>query len=60
MQGRVPVKVQGPIAKGDLLVSAPNGVAISMKNPPVGSVIGKSLENFTGDFGTIEMVVGRD
>ena len=60
MQGRAPVSVMGPVSKGDLLVSAANGRAMAMTNPPVGSVIGKSLENFSGNFGIIEMVVGRD
>jgi hypothetical protein len=60
LQGRVPVKIIGPVRKGDLLVSAANGHAQAMVNPPVGSIIGKSLQNFDGDFGTIEMVVGRD
>ena len=60
LQGRVPVKVIGPVSKGDLMVSAANGHAQAMATPPVGSVIGKSLQNFSGDRGVIEIVVGRD
>lgn len=57
--GRVPVKVQGKIAKGDMLVSAGNGRARAEQDPKMGSVIGKALENFDGDEGVIEVVVGR-
>jgi hypothetical protein len=57
--GRVPCKVQGPIVRGSLLVSAGNGCARAEKNPKTGSVIGKALTSFDGDNGTIEIVVGR-
>ena len=57
--GRVPCKVQGDIAKGDMLVSAGNGRARAAADPKVGSVIGKALENFSGAEGVIEVVVGR-
>jgi len=57
--GRVPCKVQGPIERGSLLVSAGNGRARAEKNPKTGSVIGKALTSFDGDIGTIEIVVGR-
>jgi hypothetical protein len=64
LQGRVPVKIQGSVTKGDMLVSAPNGYAQSCNAPCVGSVIGKSLENFTATDGNqtavIQAVVGRD
>jgi hypothetical protein len=62
LQGRVPVNVIGPVGKGDMLVSAGNGYAQAGVNPPVGSVLGKSLTNFifTGNTGTIEIAVGRD
>jgi hypothetical protein len=62
LQGRVPVNVIGPVGKGDMLVSAGNGYAQVGVNPPVGSVLGKSLNNFTftGNAGTIEIAVGRD
>ena len=59
LQGRVPCKVVGPVAKGDMMVSAGNGCARAEINPVMGSVIGKSLENFDGAEGVIEVAVGR-
>jgi hypothetical protein len=59
LTGRVPVKVYGPVFKGDLMVSANNGHAISNNIARAGSIIGKSLENFEGSEGIIEIVVGR-
>lgn len=59
LQGRVPCKVSGKIKKGDMLISAGNGYAKSCENPEIGAVIGKSLCDFDGDFGTVEVVVGR-
>ena len=59
LMGRVPCEVQGPVAKGALMVSAGNGRARSQLNPAAGTVIGKALESFDGDVGTIEIVVGR-
>jgi len=59
LTGRVPVKVTGTIAKGDMLVAAGNGVARAEADPKMGSVIGKALENFDGAEGVIEVVVGR-
>ena len=59
LQGRCPVKVIGPIKKGDLLISAGDGRAKSNNSPQVGTVLGKSLEDFTGSLGTIEVAVGR-
>jgi hypothetical protein len=59
LQGRVPVKVTGTIAKGDLLVSASNGHAVANNEARAGTIIGKSLENFTGESGVIEVAVGR-
>ena len=58
LQGRVPVKVRGIIRKGDMLVSGGEGYARPMVHPYIGSVIGKSLENFEGE-GIIEVAVGR-
>ena len=58
--GRVPCKVQGPIRKGDMLVSAGNGHARAEQLPQIGTVIGKALENFDGAEGVIEVVVGRN
>jgi len=62
LQGRVFVKVVGVVQKGDLLVSAAqNGYCIVNNKPPVGSVIGKSLDNkINSSAGLIEIVVGRD
>lgn len=61
LQGRVPCKVVGPVAKGDILVtSAKPGYAIVNNNPNVGTVIGKAVGAKTtlGD-GIVEVVVGR-
>ena len=59
LQGRVICKVIGPISPGDMLISAGNGYACAEKNPKIGTVIGKSLGNFAGDRGFVEVVVGR-
>jgi hypothetical protein len=55
--GRVPVSVVGKISKGDLMVSAGNGRARAESNPAVGTVIGKSVENFSGGEGTVEILI---
>jgi hypothetical protein len=59
LQGRVPCKVSGKIRKGDMLVAADNGHARAEEDPKMGQVIGKALEDFDGDSGVIEVVVGR-
>jgi hypothetical protein len=59
LTGRVPTKVRGPIRKGDLIVSAGEGHARAETIPQVGTVIGKALEDFNGDTGVIEVVVGK-
>jgi hypothetical protein len=61
LQGRVPCKVLGNVAKGDLLVtSAIPGYAIVDNDAKVGTVLGKSLENKTDDNrGVVEIVIGR-
>ena len=59
LQGRVPCKVRGNIKKGDMLISAGYGFACPAPSPVLGSVIGKSLENFDGIEGIIEVAVGR-
>jgi hypothetical protein len=59
LQGRVPVKVHGPVAKGDLMVSGPNGHAVANNMARAGTIIGKALENFEGGSGIIEVVVGK-
>ena len=57
--GRVPCFVQGPVRRGQMMVSAGNGRARAEVNPVMGSVIGKALQDFDGESGTIEVVVGR-
>jgi len=59
--GRVPVSVTGTVRKGDLMVSAGDGTAraVTIASPKVGTIIGKSLEDFDGDKGTIEIVIGK-
>ena len=59
LTGRVPTLVIGPVAKGDMMVSAVNGWARASATPAMGTVIGKALVNFDGDSGIIEIVVGR-
>ena len=61
LQGRVPCKVIGKVAKGDLLVtSAVPGYAIVDNDPKVGTVIGKAVGNKDDmDRGIVEVVVGR-
>lgn len=59
LQGRVPCKVTGKIRKGDMLVAAGNGHARAEEDPKMGQVIGKALEDFDGESGVIEVVVGR-
>jgi hypothetical protein len=59
LTGRVPTKVTGTVRKGDMMVAAGNGVAQACATPTIGSVIGKALENFDGESGVIEVVVGR-
>jgi hypothetical protein len=58
--GRVPCMVVGPVAKGDLMVSAGFGYAKTNNSAGVGQVIGKALEDFPSQTkGVIEVVVGR-
>jgi len=59
LMGRVPCKVRGKISKGDMLISGGNGYARPERNPLIGAVIGKALEDFDGVEGVIEIVVGR-
>jgi hypothetical protein len=58
LTGRVPTSVTGTVRKGDMMVSAGNGVAMASSAPAVGTVIGKALEDSEGD-AVIEVVVGR-
>lgn len=59
--GRVPCRVKGKIAKGDLLISSDMpGVATKLANYQPGCVIGKALESYDNeDEGQIEILVGR-
>lgn len=59
--GRVPVRVTGHVSKGDMLVSAGNGLAKSaILTPKIGTVIGKAIENkWTDGEGVVEVMVGR-
>jgi hypothetical protein len=64
LQGRVPCKVVGNIAKGDLITSSSQTPGTATRLDPAdwrpGSVIGKALENYnSNDVGIIEVVVGR-
>lgn len=61
LQGRVPCRVAGKIARGDLLVASNlAGVAMANNDPKPGTVIGKALANYDSDMiGIIEVVVGR-
>jgi hypothetical protein len=60
LMGRVPCMVIGPVAKGDLMVSAGFGYAKVNNTAGVGQVIGKALADFPIlAKGVIEVVVGR-
>ena len=59
LQGRAPCKVRGNVRKGDMMVSGGDGFARPSASPLMGTVIGKSLEDFTGTSGVIEVAVGR-
>jgi hypothetical protein len=59
LAGRVPTCVIGPVTKGAMMISAGNGHAQACATPAVGTVIGKALEDFVGESGTIEIVVGK-
>jgi hypothetical protein len=60
LKGRVPCKVKGPVCKGDILVSSDTvGYAETRRTSTVNplAVVGKSLENFDGNLGIIEILV---
>jgi hypothetical protein len=63
LQGRVPCRVQGPVKKGQVLVTSTTpGVAQAIDNTKFvpGCVIGKALETInTNTIETIEVVVGK-
>ena len=60
MSGRTPVKVIGPVDKGDRLVAAGNGLARKAQADEVNNfnVIGRSLETkYSDEEGTVEAIV---
>jgi hypothetical protein len=57
--GRVPCQVLGPVTRGALMVSAGNGRARAEVNPAPGTIIGKAVQDFDGNEGIIEILVGR-
>jgi hypothetical protein len=57
--GRVPCRVKGSVKRGAMMVSAGDGCARAETSPAMGTVIGKALQSFDGETGTIEIVVGR-
>jgi len=59
LMGRTMCKVRGQIHRGQMMVSAGDGFARAELNPVMGSVIGKSLVDFDGNEGEIEVLVGR-
>jgi len=63
LTGRVPCKVKGPIAKGDMVTSSNiPGVACRLNTAQytLGCVLGKALEDYDSNTeGVIEVVVGR-
>ena len=54
--GRVPTKVTGAVAAGDLMVSAGNGRAMANNSPAIGTVIGKAIEANEGGDAVIEVL----
>ena len=56
ISGRVPCKVTGAVAAGDLMVSAGNGRAMANNSPAIGTVIGKAIEAHEGGDGVIEVL----
>jgi hypothetical protein len=57
--GRIPCLVQGPIQRGQMLVSAGNGRARAEPNPAMGTVIGKAMQDHADGPGVIEIIVGK-
>ena len=56
--GRVPVKVVGPVEKGDLMVTSDiKGHARSNNNAPAGRIIGKAIGSSEGGEAVIEVLV---
>ena len=59
LMGRVPCLVEGPVQRGQMLVSAGTGRARAETNPALGTVIGKAMQDHAGGPGVIEIIVGR-
>jgi hypothetical protein len=59
LMGRVPCRVQGPVSRGALMVSAGNGRAREEKSPAPGTIIGKAVESSDGTADMIEILVGK-
>ena len=57
LAGRVPCKVTGPVAKGDLLVSAQGGMAKADNAAQAGHIIGKAISANEDGEGVIEVLV---
>ena len=57
LTGRVPTKVTGPVAKGDLMVSAGNGMAKANNDAQAGRIIGKAVGSSEGGEAVIEVLV---
>jgi hypothetical protein len=56
LAGRVPCKVTGPVAPGDMMVSAGNGMAMANNEAAMGTVIGKAIEANECGEGVIEVL----
>ena len=58
LTGRVPTKVTGPVAKGDLMVSSGmSGHAKADNNAQAGRIIGKAIGSSEGGEAVIEVLV---
>ena len=57
LAGRVPCKVNGPVAKGDLLVSAQGGMAKADNAAQAGHIIGKAISANEDGEGVCEVLV---
>ena len=61
LKGRVPCKVKGNVKKGQVLVTSdfPGHAEVrrEQQRPNELGVVGKALQDFTGDFGVIEVMV---
>jgi hypothetical protein len=58
--GRVPVKVMGPIRKGDLIVTSENaGYGKANNEARARTIIGKALEHMNELDGVVEVLIGR-